>query len=210
MTGATGVVKFLTVWIGLYIGIVVIGYFWSLYTVHSYRYDTTNNTFSLLYGIIFKNKISIPLANIQKVDIFNGPLERMLGIVTLEVSTASPNENYVSLPGLNITKAEELRNILTKNGQKPQWLLRRAKASLSTLLNVSHNWKDQGVKHKHLTTPRHLPKTPTHKRPDYRKSRQNQPDSAIRSTYSIALHQSHGHNSQKYLTSNILTIWSLV
>lgn len=110
--GLNGLLVLLVVWLVVSVGTVAAGWLWAIYYARSYHYTLANDALTVSSGIVFKSNISIPRARIQKVDIFRGPLERLLGVSVLKVSTASPNESTVSLPGLPASEAESFRKDL--------------------------------------------------------------------------------------------------
>lgn len=104
----------------LYIFIfLIVLYIWARLSYHFYRYELTDDGFRKELGVIWKKYVTIPYDRIQNVDIYRGPLARLLGLSDLNIQTAGMS--YVGkygaategrLPGLSIEEAENLRNEL--------------------------------------------------------------------------------------------------
>ena len=62
-------------------------------------------------GILFRRQVAAPYGRLQLVDISRGPLTRLLGLSELRVVTAAASSG-VTIPGLPIAEAEELRDHL--------------------------------------------------------------------------------------------------
>lgn len=63
-------------------------------------------------GVIWRVRRSIPRSRVQHVDIRSGPLDRMLGVVQVDLHTAGSLEAVASIPGLTPEAAESLRGAL--------------------------------------------------------------------------------------------------
>ncbi|HEY4224268.1 MAG TPA: PH domain-containing protein [Pseudolysinimonas sp.] len=64
-------------------------------------------------GIMFQRFAAVPYGRMQLVDINRGPLDRALGLSALRLVTAAAASN-VSVPGLPLADAEELRDRLVE------------------------------------------------------------------------------------------------
>jgi hypothetical protein len=62
-------------------------------------------------GIFFRRQVAAPYGRLQLVDISRGPLSRALGLSELRIVTAAASSG-VTIPGLPIAEAEELRDHL--------------------------------------------------------------------------------------------------
>ncbi|MFN4243912.1 MAG: PH domain-containing protein [Tepidisphaerales bacterium] len=60
-------------------------------------------------GVVWRVRRSIPRSRVQHVDIRSGPLDRMLGVVQVDLHTAGSLEAVASIPGLTPPAAEALR-----------------------------------------------------------------------------------------------------
>lgn len=62
-------------------------------------------------GVLFRRQVAAPYGRLQLVDISRGPLSRMLGLAEVRVVTAAASTG-MSIPGLPVAEAEELRDHL--------------------------------------------------------------------------------------------------
>lgn len=67
-------------------------------------------------GIMFRRIMVVPYGRMQYVDVTMGPLERMLGLSTIHLHTASPGTNAV-INGLPAAEAARLREQLSARGE---------------------------------------------------------------------------------------------
>ncbi|SNY31338.1 hypothetical protein SAMN05421748_103541 [Paractinoplanes atraurantiacus] len=74
------------------------------YRVH--RWETTDDAVYALEGWLTKKWQIVPLSRIQSIDTESGPLQQMLGIATVKVTTAS-SEGKISIEGLDAGVARE-------------------------------------------------------------------------------------------------------
>ncbi|MFF5084427.1 PH domain-containing protein [Actinoplanes sp. NPDC000266] len=74
------------------------------YRVH--RWETTDDAVYALEGWLTKKWQIVPLSRIQSIDTEIGPLQRMFGIATIKVTTAS-SEGRISIEGLDAEVARE-------------------------------------------------------------------------------------------------------
>ena len=68
-------------------------------------------------GIWWRHRIFIPQNRIQHSDVRQGPLERRFGLATLIVNTGGTHEPSISLSGLTLERAEDLRDQLCEGKQ---------------------------------------------------------------------------------------------
>jgi membrane protein YdbS with pleckstrin-like domain len=67
-------------------------------------------------GALVRTFVAVPYGRMQFVDVNAGPLDRMLGIATVHLHTASPGTTAV-IPGLVAPEAARLRDRLTELGE---------------------------------------------------------------------------------------------
>ena len=67
-------------------------------------------------GAMVRTLVAVPYGRMQFVDVTAGPLDRMLGIATVHLHTASPGTTAV-IPGLVAAEAARLRDRLTALGE---------------------------------------------------------------------------------------------
>jgi membrane protein YdbS with pleckstrin-like domain len=89
---------------------VVIGPLQALRWRH-FRWELTDDTIELHQGVLVRRHASVPFFRVQQIDVLEGPLERLVGLATLVVTTASAGGS-VSLPGIASTAAPDLRREL--------------------------------------------------------------------------------------------------
>lgn len=105
-------------WLGIALAIAVV---WALvgivveprwrYAVH--RWETNDQAVYALSGWHTREWRVAPMSRIQTVDSVRGPLEQILGLATLRVTTAS-SYGTISIAGLSAQTAEELAEQLTE------------------------------------------------------------------------------------------------
>jgi uncharacterized protein len=78
----------------------------------AWGFDLREADLFLRYGVIVRTTSIVPHARVQHVDTRRGPLERWLGLAELVVYTAGTRGAIVSVPGLEVARAEALRDQL--------------------------------------------------------------------------------------------------
>jgi uncharacterized protein len=73
-----------------------------------WRWRLTPLALELRYGVLVHTEESVPYFRIQQIDIAQGPLDRLLELATLQVTTASASGS-VALPGIPAEQAPEVR-----------------------------------------------------------------------------------------------------
>lgn len=71
----------------------------------------------LRYGVWWRTVSIVPHARIQHVDTTHGPLERALGLASVVIFTAGSVGAALTIPGLSVAEAEELRDRLAVLGR---------------------------------------------------------------------------------------------
>ena len=74
-------------------------------------YQLREHDLSLRSGVINHRVESLPFSRVQHVNINRGPIERALGLATLEVSSAGPN---ITIPGLTDADAARIKLLVTE------------------------------------------------------------------------------------------------
>ena len=77
-----------------------------VFEIRRLAYQLREHDLSLRSGVISHRVESLPFSRVQHVNIHRGPIERSLGLATLQVSTAGPN---ISIPGLSRADAERIK-----------------------------------------------------------------------------------------------------
>lgn len=76
-----------------------------------WRWALTEEGLELAHGVVVRVDSSIPAFRVQQVDVRQGPVEGWLGLVSLQVTTASAGSDG-TLPGLAPDVAEAVRRDL--------------------------------------------------------------------------------------------------
>lgn len=82
----------------------------------SYRINV--ESVELRHGIVWQSSVSIPVSRLQHIDLHVGPLERRLGLASLELHTAGTRNASQTIPGLNRETAEQIRDQLVEASGK--------------------------------------------------------------------------------------------
>ena len=77
----------------------------------NWSWRLTDTAIELRSGVLGRRHVAVPHFRVQQIDVVEGPLERLLGLATLTVTTASAGGS-VSLPGLPVAAAPEVRREL--------------------------------------------------------------------------------------------------
>lgn len=81
-----------------------------MFAAHKYRMNDV--CLELRSGIIWRKSVLIPISRVQHLDLQRGPLERRLGLATLQVHTAGTRNAAHAIPGLDADVAVHLREQL--------------------------------------------------------------------------------------------------
>ncbi len=89
---------------------------WPLLAYKHWGLAIRDHDVMIRYGVLFKRVMTVPFSRIQHVDTHSGPIERSMGLSTLIIHTAGAQLSSLSVPGLPIEEAEQLRDYLSKMG----------------------------------------------------------------------------------------------
>lgn len=81
-------------------------------------YLTRENDIVFRRGILFRYVTIVPYGRIQNVNINEGPIERAFGLSTISLDTAGGSLSDVSIPGLERTEAERIRDLVTREAHE--------------------------------------------------------------------------------------------
>lgn len=84
--------------------------------VRSYGYVERNDDFLVTSGILFRRLVIVPYGRMQLVDLVAGPIDRALGITTVQLHTAAATSD-AAVPGLEPDVAAALRDRLAAKGE---------------------------------------------------------------------------------------------
>lgn len=87
-------------------GVVVFSAFARYWT---FRYAIHEGTLTIKSGVLVKNVRSIPLENIQNINISKTLIHRLLGLVDLKIETAAGGGAEASLSALSVPEAEKVK-----------------------------------------------------------------------------------------------------
>jgi uncharacterized protein len=73
-----------------------------------WRWQLTPLALELSYGVVVRTHEAVPYFRVQQIDVAQGPLDRLLGLATLQVTTASASGS-ASLPGVPADQAPQVR-----------------------------------------------------------------------------------------------------
>ena len=84
--------------------------------VRAIGYAERNEDLLIRHGIMFHRVMVVPYGRMQYVDVTMGPLERLLGLSSIHLHTASPGTNAIIF-GLPAAEASRLREQLSARGE---------------------------------------------------------------------------------------------
>lgn len=109
-----------TGWLWVAAAVLVLVIVWGLWLIRrqvsAMSYIELAEDLVIRKGRVFRQVSSIPFGRLQYVDLQSGPLERKLGMATLQIFTASPSTS-ATIPGLPIETAERMRERLMQRGE---------------------------------------------------------------------------------------------
>ena len=104
-------VVWLSVWGIFFLSVVGFAYILPSFQYKVYKYKITENEFFFNSGVIFKSEHILPFCQIQDFNITQGPIESIVKLKSLTISTAS---SPVVISGLNSQDAIMLEKILSE------------------------------------------------------------------------------------------------
>ena len=99
--------------------VVVLVWLWWLIgrRVRSFGYAERGDDLLVTSGIMFRRLVIVPYGRMQLVDVKAGPIDRWLGITTVQLHTAAATTD-ASIPGLVPEDAAALRDRLARRGEE--------------------------------------------------------------------------------------------
>lgn len=108
-------------WIGVYAVAVVVLMVWGWWIigrrVGSFGYAERADDLLVVSGILVRRLVIVPYGRMQLVDLRAGPLDRSLGITTVQLHTAAATTD-ATIPGLLPQEAAALRDRLAARGEE--------------------------------------------------------------------------------------------
>ena len=84
--------------------------------VRSYAYSERADDLLVSSGILFRRMVIVPYGRMQLVDVKAGPIDRALGVTTVQLHTAAATTD-ATIPGLEPRVAADLRDRLARRGE---------------------------------------------------------------------------------------------
>ena len=99
-------------------GVLLYGALWIMYgrRARSWRYRERADDLLIDHGLLFRKQVVVPYGRMQFVDVKVDPLDRLLGIATVQLHTAAAATD-ARIPGLVPEQAQQLRDRLAELGQ---------------------------------------------------------------------------------------------
>lgn len=108
-------------WVPTALGaLVVIAFVWGWWLigrrVRSYAYSERADDLLVSSGILFRRLVIVPYGRMQLVDVKAGPIDRALGVTSVQLHTAAATTD-ATIPGLEPEIAAALRDRLARRGE---------------------------------------------------------------------------------------------
>lgn len=106
-------------WVVLAVAFVVFIWLWWLIgrRVRSFAYCERGDDLLVSSGIMFRRLVIVPYGRMQLVDVKAGPIDRWMGLTTVQLHTAAATTD-ASIPGLVPDVAAALRDRLARRGEE--------------------------------------------------------------------------------------------
>lgn len=106
-------------WAALGLWVAAIGWSWWLVgrRVRSFGYCERGDDLLVRSGIMFRRLVIVPYGRMQLVDVRAGPIDRWLGITSVQLHTAAATTD-AAIPGLTAEVAAGLRDRLARQGEQ--------------------------------------------------------------------------------------------
>lgn len=96
---------------------VVLAVLWPPVRYRSWGFAVRDDDVVIRRGVWWRTMSIVPHARIQHVDTTHGPLERSLGLASVVLYTAGTVGASITIPGLPVAEADELRDRLAALGR---------------------------------------------------------------------------------------------
>lgn len=105
-------------WSAAAAAVIAFGWLWWLIgrRVRSYGYAERDDDLLVRSGMIFRRLVIVPYGRMQLVDVTAGPIDRLLGVTTVQLHTAAATTD-ATIPGLEPAMAADLRDRLARRGE---------------------------------------------------------------------------------------------
>jgi uncharacterized protein len=103
------------------VGVAVVAFVWLWWLigrrVRSFGYAERGDDLLVTSGIMFRRMVVVPYGRMQLVDVKAGPIDRWMGVTTVQLHTAAATTD-ASIPGLEPPVAAALRDRLARQGEQ--------------------------------------------------------------------------------------------
>jgi len=96
----------------------ILGFFFTWYCHASDQvksYTLRELDFHYTSGLFFRKIVSQPITRIQHIELKRGPIERKVGLATLQVFSAGGEMHTFQIPGLPVDTAQQLRQFILQH-----------------------------------------------------------------------------------------------
>ena len=94
------------------VGGVVFSFFYGIFSWWQYKFRVVDGELQIISGVFVKKKLYLSKERIQVIDITEGLIQRMFGLVQMNVKTAGSGTEKASISAITREKAIELQNLL--------------------------------------------------------------------------------------------------
>lgn len=91
--------------------VVVAGLVWPPIVYRHWSYRLADDALEIRRGVIVQRRSAVPYRRVQQVDLSKGPIDRLLGLVSADLTTAAATSDG-SVPGLAPGDAEAFRQLV--------------------------------------------------------------------------------------------------
>lgn len=99
---------------GLATVIAILGIAYAILRYRAWRFELQDDALYLERGVLTEVRTVLPYVRVQHVDTQRNPIERVLGLSRVVVYTAGSRGADVSVPGLTVDRARDLREDLRR------------------------------------------------------------------------------------------------
>ena len=78
-------------------------------------YALREHDLSYSSGLFFRSLVTQPITRIQHIELKRGPIERKIGLATLQVFSAGGAMHTFEIPGLPLTRAQQIRQLILQH-----------------------------------------------------------------------------------------------
>ena len=96
------------------ITLFLVSIYMSIHGFHKKAYALRQRDIVFKTGLLWQKEIAVPFKRVQHCEVNQGPIERMFNLSNLHVFTAGGSSSDLSIPGLNPTTAQQLKEFIVK------------------------------------------------------------------------------------------------